>query len=585
MARIAAAGSSRRSVFFISLALAAPMTGFVNVETPAPPSQVRRPVAMAIVDDGATLLVANRRSGTISEVDARAEKVVVEHSIGRGLSDLAAIGDGRRLLAVDPEEGELLLLDHHDRSVSVVARVSVGPDPIRVAVLPGGKTAVVTSRWPKRITVVEISEDKPPSLRVSRTVDLPFRPRDLVALPDRPSVIVADAFGGKVAVVDPIEGKILSVHEIPSHNLRGLALSRDGLTVLIAHQTSSRLATSGFDDIHWGALIKNQLRTLRIDALADPGSDPLRGSTVKDLDDVGHAAGDPEDVAIDPRGRPVIALAGVGEVSFLAHRSAPAFRVPVGTRPSCVAIGPDGKSAFVADAEDDAVAIVPLAGGSPRVLSLGPKPEPSAEDRGERLFASARLSHHGWMSCRSCHADGHTSGRLADTLGDGSYGAPKLVPSLLGVGSTGPWGWLGNFDALEDQVRSSVETTMRGPSPTKEQVDDITAYLRSLAPLPSTAEDAASARGREVFKARKCASCHAGPAFTTDGVSDVGLSDEVGHRAFNPPSLRGVRHRDRFLHDGRAGSLEGVFRDHGHPPGGAIPAGELADLIAYLRTL
>src|SRR5262249_36319188 len=121
-------------------------------------------------------------------------------------------------------------------------------------------------------------------------------------------------------------------------------------------------------------------------------------------------------------------------------------------------------------------------------ISLGPRPEPTAEARGERLFHDARLSHDGWMSCQSCHTDGQSNGLLADTLGDGSFGAPKRIPPLLGVGATTPWGWTGKFHRLEDQVRTSIESTMQGNRPTPAQVNDLVAYLRSLpAPRPGRA--------------------------------------------------------------------------------------------------
>ena len=60
-----------------------------------------------------------------------------------------------------------------------------------------------------------------------------------------------------------------------------------------------------------------------------------------------------------------------------------------------------------------------------------------------------------------------SNGLSSDTLGDGSFGAPKRTPSLLGVGATGPWTWTGSIDRLEDQVRKSILTTMRGPAPTQ----------------------------------------------------------------------------------------------------------------------
>ena len=169
----------------------------------------------------------------------------------------------------------------------------------------------------------------------------------------------------------------------------------------------------------------------------------------------------------------------------------------------------------------------------------------SLADRGERLFFDARLSHDGWMSCQSCHTDGHTCGMKSDTLGDGSYGAAKQIPSLLGVGTTGPWTWTGSMERLEDQVRTSIQTTMHGPkpAPTAEQVEALTAYLRSLRPLsPVLANgeatlDAAALRGREVFQSRKCDACHTPPEYTSPERFDVGVADEVGNRRFNPPSL------------------------------------------------
>ena len=551
-----------------------------------PASRVRRPVALALSGGGGSLLVANGRSGTISVIDLLSEKRVAEHEVARALSDLAPLPDGVRFAAIDPEAGELLLLDHRAERLSVTSRLALGTDPIRVAILPGGTACAVTSRWGRRLILVDIKAgggDEALSLR--RSIDLPFPPREVLPLREGKALLVADAYGGKLAVVDPAEGRIAAVREVPGHNLRGLALSRDGSAVVLARQLTSRLATSSFDDVHWGELLKNQVLTVRVDALLEPGTDPLRGSSARDLDEVGHAAGDPEDLAIDPKGRVVVALAGVGEVAILGDRASPIARGPVGSRPSSVVLVPNGERACIADVEEDAVTIMPLDGGRGRVVSLGPRPEATAVERGERLFTSAGLSHHGWMSCRSCHAEGHTGGFPVDTFGDKSDGAPKLVPSLLGVGSTGPWGWLGNFPTLEDQVRASVETTLRGKPPNDADVADLAAYLRSLGPPPPSAVARASDRGAALFRSKKCANCHAGEALTSEGVKDVGLIDEVGHREFNPPSLRGAGQRARFLHDGRAGTLEAVLSEHGHPPGASLTGAEVRDILAYLQSL
>ena len=211
----------------------------------------------------------------------------------------------------------------------------------------------------------------------------------------------------------------------------------------------------------------------------------------------------------------------------------------------------------------------------------------TAVDRGELLFHDATLSLRGWMSCNSCHTDGHTNHRLSDTLGDGTYGAPKRVLSLLGVRDTGPWAWDGRIRELEQQVVKSVETTLRGRDLSPREVADLTAYLRTL-DLPDRGPGSENpglvARGREAFSTYTCDRCHAEPLFTTPGVHDVGLTDERGSTRFNPPSLRDVRSRRRLLHDGSARSLEEVLRIHpGH--GIVVPETELPALIAFLRTL
>ena len=92
-------------------------------------------------------------------------------------------------------------------------------------------------------------------------------------------------------------------------------------------------------------------------------------------------------------------------------------------------------------------------------------------------------------------------------------------------------------------------------------------------------------RGRAVFETRKCASCHVPPEYTSPGRYDVGLIDEVGNHEFNPPSLRGVSRRETLLHDGRAGSLEDVFQKERHPRRLELTSREIADLVAFLKTL
>src|SRR5581483_10037739 len=140
-----------------------------------------------------------------------------------------------------------------------------------------------------------------------------------------------------------------------------------------------------------------------------------------------------------------------------------------------------------------------------------------------------------WMSCHSCHSDGHSNGGLADTLGDGSFGAPKRVLSLLGARDSAPYAWNGSVPDLGDQIRKSVKSTMHGRPLSEDQVQQLAAYLRTLSPPPGLAVARGEIhqpevdRGRDVFRKQGCAECHVPPAYTSPKTYSVGLADEVGN--------------------------------------------------------
>ena len=225
-------------------------------------------------------------------------------------------------------------------------------------------------------------------------------------------------------------------------------------------------------------------------------------------------------------------------------------------------------------------------GGEVETVALGPPREADDVARGRSLFFDARLSHDGWMSCHSCHSEAHTSGLLADTLGDDTRGTPKRILSLRGVGETAPYAWNGSQPSLEQQIEKSLRTTMHAETVEPASVADLVAYLSSL-PAPSPVASASNEvrRGRQLFRSLGCVDCHVPPLFTSTGVYDVGLRDEAGHSAFNPPSLRGVGLRTRLFHDGRYRRLEELLSGAGHPGTQFLPASDVAAVAAFLRSL
>jgi YVTN family beta-propeller protein len=537
-----------------------------------------------LVDAGKLLLTANRRRGTVSVIDTAALQPVGETDVGRHLADLAET-EGR-LLAVDEGADELILLDRKGAALTVTARVKVGPAPVSVQVEPDGGRCFVASLWSRLLTVVDLTAAPP---RVVKTLPLPFAPRRQLYLPEQGKLVVADAFGGRLALVDVRRGTVESVRSLPAQNIRGLARTADGGRLLLAHQLLSSRAVSKFDDVHWGNLMTNNVRVLPLRDVTDPHADLLREGYLHYLGTVDRGAGDPSAVAVSGE-RVLVTLGGVDELALGPDADGTWRRLAVGRCPSAVVA--DGRRAYVANRFGDSISVVDLRAAKVEAeVSLGPTTELTSADRGELLFHDARLSLEGWFSCQSCHPDGHTTGLLNDNLTDGSLGTPKRILSLRGAADTGPWAWNGRMPDLESQMRQSVTSTMQGSKPTEDQVRDLAAFVRTLPPPPSLArlrgevDEAVVQRGRAVFQRHGCEGCHAPPTYTTPRTYSVGLADEAGNTAFNPPSLRGVSQGGPYFHNNSAATLDEVFTRFRHQLKGELARADLDDLLAFLRSL
>lgn len=551
--------------------------------------EARRPQALVLVEGGSRLLAANRGSGTVSIVDLKGRRVTGETQVGRGLADLRATGNDGVLLAVDQPAGEVVLLRCDQGEIRRKAAVAVSADPVSATVYGDGRRAVVLSRWSRAATVV--AWDGSAGLRVVGSMSLPFSPREAAVLPGSQRAVVADAFGGKVALVDLDAKTCLRVWSLPEHNLRRPVVTADGRSVAIVGQHAGNVhdARTSRQDVEWGLVISPALRLLRIEDLRPETNDAELLKNTRRAGLIGGTA-DPSAIAFGPKGEVIAAMAGTGEVASSLALGEPYERIRVGRGPSALAIDAEAKTAYTADEFDDAISVVDLAAGklAARIpLSAdGPRKPASIVEEGAALFRDARLSEDGWMSCQTCHTDGHTAGVMVDTKGDDSYGAPKRTPSLLGVAETSPFGWLGKVRRLDEQIHKSLETTMHAHDPSPRQVEALAAYLKTLAPPPSVvANPQAVARGREIFDSSRCDACHTAPSYTTPMRYDVGLADAVGNHEFNPPSLRGVAHRPALLHDGSVTSLPDLFRRTRHPDQTEMTDAEIDDLVAFLSSL
>jgi cytochrome c peroxidase len=578
-------------------------------------TRLRHPVAAALLADGQMLSVANRWAGSVSIVDLRRGHVCEELAIGQRLAGLAVLPDHRHLLAIDEQSHELIALAFDGARLRVRARLPVGPYPVSIAVQEDGSQATVASLWSRRLEVIDLTPLASPagsvSLRIVHVLRLPFAPRDQCTLGRRPYVAVADAFGGHLAIVDVAAGRLIANHELSGHNMRGLSLTAGGKELLLSHQVLNQRAATTRENIERGVLMANVIRLLPLDRVLTPGTPLDATGRLLRLGTQGAGAGDPAGLAILDAEHVAVALAGVGEVALVRTDDTTVWRVAVGRRPMVLLLPPAAEKGMVPlsskgesllggqrlvaiNTLDDSLSLIDARRGTVTgSISLGPRPELGPSERGEVLFYNARLSRHGWLSCHSCHSDGHSNGLLADTLGDNTYGTPKRTLTLLNTALTDPWAWNGEMKYLHDQVRQSLAETMHAPVVTADQINDLVSFLHTLPPPPPVepvrsdeADQRSVKRGRRVFEERGCSHCHIPPlTYTSHGTYDVGFADEHGHRMFNPPSLRGVGQGYRFLHDNRAATLEEVFSTFRHKVGEGMTTADLADLLRFLRSL
>ena len=548
-------------------------------------SHLRRPVALVTPDGGHHFLVANRDSGTVSRVDIKTGRVTAEIRIGHRLSDLTLTPDGQHALVADAGRHQLVVCRLVDGQPAPTLRIPLSIEPTRLAIDTDGRRVAVSSRWSRRLVLLDLPITQASS---PRQVTLPMQGRHLLWLRQPDTLVVADAFGGSLALVDAVAGRVLHSHRLPAHNIGGLALDPGGRHLVVSHQVLNSAARTTDNDVLWGLLITNNLRRIPIPELLSRLPLAMRRHSVVMLGQAGHAAGDPAGLAIRSNGSFVVALSGVNQVGIGRPEKFDLTRIPTGARPTAIWLSADQRRAVVTSTLDDQLNLLDLdKATSLKSISLGPRPESTSYDRGERLFFDAGLSRDGWMSCHSCHTDGHSNGQLVDTLGDGHYGNAKRVLSLLGTLDTRPWAWDGRMGTLRDQVFHSVSTTMRGPRPTQSQVRDLVAFLGGLQqPAPghtatTRRQQQSVDRGRQLFTSLDCQRCHTPPLYTSPDSYDVGL----GRSKTNPPSLRGVAQRRRLFHDNRAKSIEEVLRRFQHQLPRKISPEEQRDLVRFLQSL
>ena len=563
--------------------------------------QLRRPVDAVWLDPGQVLLTANSRSGSVSIVDLGTWSVVREIGIGGQPVALLPLSENR-LAVIDQTANQLrfIQITRDPWTITVETELPLLRGPNSIVLVDEDATdrttrvVSVASLWDRSLEKIELDLSGETPIEVGRLqVQLSFAPHKQLVLPGGKKLLVADNHAGKLAVIDIESWTIDSIRPLNAHNIRGLALSTDRDSVLISHQILNQQVTTGHDAVRDGTLMQNVVRVVPLAKLYDPQALlPVHVRTIF-LGRSSDGAADPADIVHDFEGNLCVALAGVDEMALVSSKGIEKQRPMVGRRPTKLLPCPDRPEVIVVNTFGDSLTLVNTSQARVRrVISLGPQPELTRAERGELLFFDGRVSFENWMSCHSCHTDGHANGLLADTLGDGTAGTPKRVQTLLGGRDANPWGWTGEARELHEQVSKSIRSTMQGPPRPLTQVIDLVSYLHTLSPapplLPATDDPADRTlldQGRKVFTSAGCVRCHIPPlTYTTDSTFDVGLHDEAGRKLFNPPSLLGVSQRDSLFHDARAKTLDDVL-EQGHYLQTPLSREEQVVLLRFLKSL
>jgi DNA-binding beta-propeller fold protein YncE len=571
------------------------------------PEPHRSPADVAVLPGGRLALTANHTSDSASLVDLAGGKMLAEHACGHKPAAVACSPDGRRAAVSNLWSGTLTLLEVGDKAIAAAGTVAVGAQPRGLAFAPDGDSVYVALAGADEVAQVGWRARK-----VLRRWSAPTEPRRLALTPDGRHLAAASGRSGEVRCWDTRTGKLVWERRVyDAFNLHGLALSPDG-TELIASYVHHRQHPITKHHIEQGWAINSRLARLPL------GARPDSEYTQVGLDSPGKAVGDPCAAAFSAGGD-WLAVAAAGTQELLVFRAgdvpwtdgdagdfldaglatdAKKFRrLPLGGRPLAVQFAGDGARAVVANYLLDAVQVVDVeAGKVVRQVPLGGPDRVSLARKGEAIFHDARRSHHQWLSCHTCHPDGHTCGRSFDTLNDDSTGNPKQTPTLRGVTRTGPWTWHGWQDDLGKSVEKSVTETLYGPEPPADDVAAVLAFLKTLdhPPNPRRAADGshgpAARRGEALFRGKaRCVRCHRGDDYTSAANRDVKIEDDGSpYELWNPPSLRGVSDRGPYLHDGRAETLEELLRLPHAPEklGGAeLTPDERRDLVEFLKSL
>ena len=584
--------------------------------------------------------------------------------------NLTVSADGRRLFIACEASDELLVADTATRGV--VAEVEVGNLPHGVCLSLDGGVAYVSNRGDDTVSLVDLAQmrevdtivvgDEPHGLATDATGQLLYVANagsadiSVVDLRERREVKRLSAARGAWGVSrSPVGGEIYVTNNL-SHFVPFRTPSRSEVTIVTGERSmvDNRIMipeanlVQGIDVSPDGefALVtlirtKNLIpmtRVLQGWVMTNGIGVVWRDGRVDQLllDEPDNYFADPTDVVMTPDGQLAfitgggvdqVAVVDIGRMRALLDTASEEDRrhllpnhlgvttefveqrIAVGRNPRGLAVSPDGRFIYVAEALDDAVAVIDVARREKvATIDLGGPEEITLARRGEGIFHSAEVTYGRQFSCHSCHPDGGIDNITYDIEPDGIGVNPVDNRTLRGILDTAPFKWTGKNPTISRQCgpRLAVFFTRIDPF-TPDQVVALESYIRTIPRNPNRYRvgdelTPAQRRGKALFERSvtnageaipvegRCSGCHPAPYFTNREKVSVGTASKLDtHDVFDVPHLNNIYESAPYLHDGRAETLEEIWTrfnpNDEHGVTNDMTKDQLNDLIEYLKTL
>lgn len=563
--------------------------------------------------DGRLLAVANTDSGTVSLVDVKERKKLVEISVGDHPEGVAWALNGSKLLVTVYGDNVVKVIDPVERKVSATIRVAA--EPYGIVAQANGSSAYVSHDYPGLVSEIDLR-----TMTVKATIPAGPACRGIALSPDGKTIYTTEFFTGRLHAIDTASQKVVdSWYGIETDNLARHVVVHS--TLPKAYLAHLRSRTSVFSA---RGSIEPELSIIETGS-ANSSAKRRTGIALDTFNGV-YVMANPWESAISPDGQILyVVYAGSNDASAIRllpeypHLQRTTLPVQVGKHPRAVRVSPDGGEVYIYNTLDFAVGVYsPDLRTKKAIIPVCDPPKTAEWRRGKELFVSSLQPLGGtkWISCSTCHPDGLSDGRVWQ-----NPEGPRRTPHLFGLAHTHPLHWSADRDEVQDfeytirgklmQGRGLYSGSMKGNeleelmTGKSKDLDAMALYTNSfeskLSPhIPAPGKLSADAeRGRVIFfnAETKCATCHSGPYYTDSTrtkpfkLHDVGTGGGEGEKlgpAFDTPTLIGVYRMGPYLHDGRAKTLEDVITKNPsdkHGKTSHLKPNEVAELVSFLKSL